>query len=129
MLTLALLFGTVIVLHRIARAAEDRGLIYYRHHRPSRSALGNAFLEVQTLVDPGKRLVLEARRHEPQDDGAQEDPPARGVVRRDVLDDAPAATGGLVLHPSELAARIVAADVDRCRAGGHRLAAPHASRR
>jgi hypothetical protein len=115
LLTLVLVCGALYLLHRLARWAEDRGLIYYRRYRPSRSAIGNAFLEVQTIVDPGKRLVLEARRQEPsEEDESGEPPPASEGDRADGPDDAVAASRGPVLHSTELAARVVAADVSRC---------------
>jgi len=115
LLTLVVVCGALYLLHRLARWAEDRGLIYYRRYRPSRSALGNAFLEVQTIVDPGKRLVLEARRQEPSDeDESGEPPPASDSDRADGPDDAAMESRGLVLHSTELAARVVAADVSRC---------------
>jgi hypothetical protein len=117
LLTLALVCGALYLLHRLARWAEDRGLIYYRRYRPSRSALGNAFLEVQAIVDPGKRLVLEARRQDPSEEDPSADPPAPGSDRADGPDDAATASRELLLHPAELAARIVAADVSRCGGG------------
>ena len=112
---LVLVCAVLYCLHRLARWAEDRGLIYYRRYRPSRSALGNAFLEVQTIVDPGKRLVLEARREEQnEEDESGEPPPASDGDRADESDNAAAASRGLVLYSTELAARVVAADVSRC---------------
>ena len=75
MLALAFIGAALYVLHRAALWAESRGFIYYLHSRPSRSALGNAFLEAQSLVEPGKRLLLEARREEPRDDAESGEPP------------------------------------------------------
>lgn len=114
-LILVLVFAVLYFLHRLARWAEDRGLIYYRRYRPSRSALGNAFLEAQTIVDPGKRLVLEERRQEPsEEDESGEPPPASDGGRADGPDDAAMESRGLVLYSTELAARVVSADVSRC---------------
>jgi hypothetical protein len=78
MKVLVLLVVVVLVLaalHRLALWMEARGWIYYRRRRPSSSAVGNAFLEVQSLLEPGQRLVLEARRddHAEQEDSG--DPP------------------------------------------------------
>ena len=117
MLTLVLVCVALYLLHRLARWAEDRGLIYYRRYRPSRSALGNAFLEVQTIVDPGKRVVLEARRQEPSEEDESGFPPAPDGDRADGSDDTASASRGPVLHSTELAARVVAADVSRCWGG------------
>ena len=74
-LVLALACGTLYLLHRLALWAEGRGWIYYQRRRPSRSALGNAFLEVQAIVEPGKRRLLEARQQEPLDGDESGAPP------------------------------------------------------
>lgn len=73
--------AAMFLLHRVALWMEGKGWIYYKHNQASSSALGNAFLEVQTLVDPGKRLVLEARREEHTEEAESGDPPDTG--RRD----------------------------------------------
>lgn len=74
-LVLALACGALYLLHRAALWAEDRGWIYYQRRKPSRSALGNAFLEVQAIVEPGKRLLLEARQEEDRAEDESGDPP------------------------------------------------------
>ncbi len=68
----------LFALHRLASWMEAQGWLYYRRKQPSSSALGNAFLEVQSLLEPSKRQVLEVRRQqrvEPSDPG---DPPDAG---------------------------------------------------
>jgi len=53
----------------------DRGWIYYRKRHGSSGALGTAFLEVQSVLEPGKRHVLEVRKNaEPEEDDSG-DPP------------------------------------------------------
>ena len=42
------LIGLFYVLHRVALWAEGRGWVYYLNSKPSNSALGNAFLEIQS---------------------------------------------------------------------------------
>jgi len=74
-LILVLLCAVLYCLHRLARWAEDRGWIYYQRHKPSRSALGNAFLEAQSLLEPGKRLLLEARQEDGREEDESGDPP------------------------------------------------------
>ncbi len=49
-------------LHRLALWAEQRGWIYYRRKRAGGDALGNAFLELQSLAQPDRKHVLDARR-------------------------------------------------------------------
>jgi hypothetical protein len=75
LLALVVIGGALYVLHRLALWAEGRGWVYYSRRKPSRTALGNAFLEAQAIVEPGKRLVLEARREEPRAEDASGEPP------------------------------------------------------
>jgi len=69
----------VYLLHRLALWMEGRGWMYYKHKQAARSTLGNAFLEVQSLVDPGKRPVLEAKRVEQGEEDESGDPPEAGM--------------------------------------------------
>lgn len=66
----------LLVLHLVATWAESRGWIYYRRKRPSRSALGNAFLEVQSLLEPDRSHTVEARRREQLEEDESGDPPS-----------------------------------------------------
>ncbi len=54
------LFG----LHRLALWMESRGWIFYMKTRASSGALGSAFLEIQSIVQPEKKYVLEMRQDE-----------------------------------------------------------------
>jgi hypothetical protein len=76
----------LFLLDRLALWAEARGWLYYRRRTPSSSSVGNAFLEVQSLLEPSKREVVEIRREEhveaaipgeppPEDDAAEERDP------------------------------------------------------
>ena len=67
----------VWLVHRTALWLEARGWLYYRDSRPSSSALGNAFLEVQKLVDPGTRHVLEEKNEIRSEREGAGDPPDR----------------------------------------------------
>lgn len=53
-----------VLLHLLALWMERKGWIYYQRNRPSRTALGNAFLEVQSILEPDKKHVVEVRRDE-----------------------------------------------------------------
>lgn len=57
---LAVLCG-VYGLHRVALFAEGRGWIYYWHKHGGGAAVGNALLQVQAIIEPSKRYVLEER--------------------------------------------------------------------
>jgi hypothetical protein len=48
-------------LDRISLWAEGCGWIYYRRRRANSSTVGNALLELQTILEPSKRHVIEER--------------------------------------------------------------------
>jgi hypothetical protein len=50
------------VLHRLALWAEERGWIYYLKKKARPDTLGNAFLELQSMVQPEKKYAIEARQ-------------------------------------------------------------------
>jgi hypothetical protein len=43
---------------------EDRGVIYYRRRHGTSASLGNAFFEVQALLEPDERHIVEMSRSE-----------------------------------------------------------------
>ena len=61
------------LLHLLFRWMEDKGWIYYQRNRPSRTALGNAFLEIQSILEPDKKHVVEIRRDGKRDVAASGD--------------------------------------------------------
>lgn len=65
-------------LHRLALWMEGRGWLYYVNSKPSTSTLSTAFLEVQSMVDPGKKLVIEAMREEGSEESEFGGPPEAG---------------------------------------------------
>jgi hypothetical protein len=74
-------------LHRTALWLESRGWLYYKNRTPSSSALGNAFLEVQTIVDPGKRHQLEIQRQDAvEQDESGEPPPSERLDPPAIVD-------------------------------------------
>lgn len=62
-------------LHRLGLWMEARGWIYYRDKRASGGAMGSAFLELQSMLEPGARHVLEIRQNEKAEDTESGDPP------------------------------------------------------
>ena len=62
-------------LHRLALWMEARGWLYYVNSNPTTSALSQAFLEVQSIVDPGKKIVLETMREDSSDEAEFGAPP------------------------------------------------------
>jgi hypothetical protein len=74
---LAVLSAVVAVygLHLLALWAEDRGWMYYRRRKPTSSGLGNAFLEVQSLIEPEKRQLVNVQRTVDVEEDDQGDSP------------------------------------------------------
>ena len=71
-------------LHRLALWAEARGWIYYMRRKASPGTAASAFLEVQSLLDPGNKHVIESRceDHSEEDDSG-EPPRSPGETRGD----------------------------------------------
>jgi len=53
---------------------EAKGWIYYQKKRGSSGALSSAALELQSMLEPSKRYVLEERRREDIEEPASGDP-------------------------------------------------------
>ena len=74
------LYGLISVVaiyaaHRISCWAEDRGYIYYRK-KSGRGGMGaSGFLEIQSMMEPSKKYVLEARREEDDEKDDASGPP------------------------------------------------------
>jgi hypothetical protein len=75
----AILYG----LHRLGLWAESRGWIYYWHKKASPRGIGNSALEVQTLLQPASRHMLEARLKDISDDEVAGDVPDEDDVTPD----------------------------------------------
>ena len=70
--------GCLYGFHCLALWAERRGWIYYLKRRGSSGALGSALLEIQAVMEPSKRYVLEERRKDDSEAQESGDPP-RGI--------------------------------------------------
>jgi hypothetical protein len=68
-------------LHRLGLWMETRGWMYYKHHRGSSGSMGSAFLEMQALLEPSKRHVLEIAQKDDFEDGESGDPVKAGPSR------------------------------------------------
>lgn len=62
---IAALMALAVIADRLARAAEDRGWIYYRQRRAqSGGATATAFGPLFDLVQPSRQIVIEQQQHE-----------------------------------------------------------------
>ena len=78
----ALALAAFYAIHRLALWMEERGWLYYRNKRGSSGSLGSAFLEVQALLEPSNRHVLEIRHDEPSEEDDAAGPPDPGADQR-----------------------------------------------
>lgn len=56
--------AVLLLLDRLLLYAERRGWIYYRKKKPSSSALSHACLEVQQLLEPSKKYIVQIKNDE-----------------------------------------------------------------
>jgi len=59
----AVVLGSIL-LDRLALWMEKRGWIYYRRNKPSSSRLGTAFLEIQSILEPDKKQIIEVKKED-----------------------------------------------------------------
>ncbi len=52
---------------RVLRKMEDRGWIYYRKKHGTSNRLGDAALNIQSILEPSKRHVIEEKKREPDE--------------------------------------------------------------
>lgn len=83
-LGIVLALAALYALHRLALLAESRGWIYYRNRKASPGTAGNALLEIQSMLDPGRTHVLEAAREKEDSAEPSGDPPDSGEGRSSV---------------------------------------------
>lgn len=77
-LAAAVVLASLWGLDRLLLRAEARGWIYYRRKRGTWTRVGSAFLEVQSMLEPGKRHVAEIRREKALPEPGSGAPPEPG---------------------------------------------------
>jgi cbb3-type cytochrome oxidase subunit 3 len=55
--------------------AEERGWIYWRKKRGHSDRLGQAFLDLHTMLEPGNRHVIEEKRRDHDETAGEGAPP------------------------------------------------------
>lgn len=73
---LVVLGVALAVLHRLALWAERRGWIFYKHRKASPGSVANGLLQVQALLEPGVRHVVESRLEDVSEENESGDPPS-----------------------------------------------------
>lgn len=74
-LILCLLAVLLWLVDRGLLKAEERGWIYWRKRRGHSDRLGQAFLDLHTMLEPRHRHVLEEKRRERDEKAAEGAPP------------------------------------------------------
>lgn len=64
------------LLDRLATWMESKGWLYWRKRGGAYSRLGNAFLEMQAMFEPGKKYVIEAKQEVKRKKADSGDPPS-----------------------------------------------------
>ena len=82
----AILIATALVVmtyafHRLALSAEKRGWIHYTKAGRSSASLSNAFGEIQSIIEPSKRYVVEQRAEPRVEEDDAGGPPRAGTDR------------------------------------------------
>ena len=67
-------FLALFVLHKLLLWMEDRGWIYYHKKKASPGTAANAWLELQSMMEPGKKHVLEIKSEEHKEDDGDAEP-------------------------------------------------------
>lgn len=68
----------LFLLNKALLKMESRGWIYYRRKAPTHSSLGNAFLEIQSLLEPSKKAMVEVMKEEKKEQADSGEPPESG---------------------------------------------------
>lgn len=79
LIKLVLVVFAAKVIDLLLLAAEERGWIYYRRSRGRSSSAASAFLELQSMVEPSRRHVVEERVREREEREDAGDPPEAGA--------------------------------------------------
>ena len=58
----------IVIIHLLALWMERKGWIYYWHTQGSSSRVGNAFLEIQSMLESSKKHIVEVRKEEKKEE-------------------------------------------------------------
>ncbi|MGK2856865.1 MAG: hypothetical protein ACSLFQ_06640 [Thermoanaerobaculia bacterium] len=66
----------LFALDRLLLAAEARGWIYYRKKQSSPGTSASAFLELQSMLEPGRKYEIQALRNDEEERDDEGEPPS-----------------------------------------------------
>lgn len=61
-IVILLIFFGLYLVNKICLWAEDRGYLYYRRKKPEGGAMGSALLELQGMLNPSARHIIEMKQ-------------------------------------------------------------------
>jgi hypothetical protein len=64
----------LFALHKLGLWIESRGWIYYHKKKASPGTAASAWLEMQSLIEPGKKHVIQVQREEHEEDDGDAEP-------------------------------------------------------
>lgn len=71
---LVLVTISILLADRFLLWMEKCGWIYYRRKKPKHRSIGSAFLEIQSMIEPGKKATVEEIKRVPHDEQYSGDP-------------------------------------------------------
>ena len=74
---------TLWALHHLCLWLERRGWLFYRDRKPSSSAVGGVFLEINSFFRSGARHDIEARKEVVREDEVGDPPKPNGTIDSD----------------------------------------------
>ncbi|MFA6956984.1 MAG: hypothetical protein WC538_14040 [Thermoanaerobaculia bacterium] len=67
-----------VIVDRLLLAAEARGWIYYRKKQSSPGTSASAFLELHSMLEPGRKYEIQANQSEEEERDDEGEPPSPG---------------------------------------------------
>ena len=74
-LVFPLVLAALYPLHRMLRWMESRGWIYYTKSSGVSTRAGNAMLEIQQILEPSRKHIIEMKREDKKKPDALGEPP------------------------------------------------------
>jgi hypothetical protein len=70
--------GILLLIDRLLLTMESRGWIFYRKKKPNQGSVGNAILQIHSILEPAKKYEIEARQEEHEQQDGESAPPTPG---------------------------------------------------
>ena len=71
--TIIMFFVSLFIIDRICLWLENRGWLFYRKNKPQSGALGGALMDLQNVVNPSTRHIIEIKEHKIETEHCDDD--------------------------------------------------------